>query len=172
MTVNHAIKGQPSHTHETAAQARECDAWHRRVTAPAAERPVARRTEAERCEFIIGRIESLVLALNGELGYDATDLDGPRVTFGYIGNCGSRRADGTYANDDRMWSVFLPHPGRIGTDEDRIGSFRTGDASAAQATFIALHYFLEGIRWSRKNEPAVVAEAREAHRAFVEDGIA
>jgi hypothetical protein len=172
MSVRHAVKGMETHTHETAAQARECEAWLARQNGP---RPVATRgtrTEAQRCEFIIGRIESLVLALNGELGYDATDLDGPRVTFGYIGNCGSRRPDGTYANDDRLWSVFLPHPGRVGTDEDRIGSFRTGDASAAQATFIALHYFLEGIRWSRCNEPPAVAEAREAHRAFVEDGIA
>jgi len=167
MSVRHAVKGMETHTHETAAQASECEAWLARQSGP---RPVA--TRGTRYEFIIGRIESAVLALNGELGYDATDLDGPRVTFGYIGNWGARLADGTYANDDRLRCVFLPHPGRIGTEKDRIEGFRTGDASAAQTTFTALHYFLEGIRWSRRNEPPAVAEAREAHRAFVEDGIA
>lgn len=46
-------------------------------------------------------------------------LDG--VSLGYIGNVYS---DGT---DDRSWFIFLPHPGRIGEAEDRIGGFDTSD---------------------------------------------
>lgn len=49
----------------------------------------------------------------------ARRLDG--VTVGYIGNVYS---DGT---DDRGWSVFLEHPGRVGESFDRIGSFATSE---------------------------------------------
>jgi len=42
-------------------------------------------------------------------------------TWGYIGNV---YPDGT---DDRSWSIFVPHPGRVGTLEDRIGDFTTAD---------------------------------------------
>lgn len=45
----------------------------------------------------------------------------PGVTMGYIGNI---YADGT---DDRAWSIFLPHPGRVGTEADRLGRYSTQD---------------------------------------------
>lgn len=42
-------------------------------------------------------------------------------TFGYLGNIyGTRQQD-----DDRMWYAFAAHPGRVGTDRDSIGGFRT-----------------------------------------------
>jgi hypothetical protein len=46
----------------------------------------------------------------------------PGVTFGYLGNCGS---DCRGQFDERTWTIFLPHPGRIGTYEDRVGSYST-----------------------------------------------
>ncbi|CAB4189613.1 hypothetical protein UFOVP1196_4 [uncultured Caudovirales phage] len=42
----------------------------------------------------------------------------PGITFGYIGNCGVNR-NGPF--DDRSWYIFLPHPGRVGTSDDRVG---------------------------------------------------
>lgn len=42
----------------------------------------------------------------------------PGVTVGYIGNL-------TGDLDDRSWSIFLPHPGREGAPEDRIGDLPT-----------------------------------------------
>lgn len=47
------------------------------------------------------------------------DLEG--VSYGYIGNVWN---DGT---DDRSWSIFLPHPDRIGTAADRIGGYDTNE---------------------------------------------
>jgi hypothetical protein len=46
----------------------------------------------------------------------------PGVTFGYIGNSGVDRS-GPF--DDRSWRIFLPHPGRIGTYADCVGSYTT-----------------------------------------------
>ena len=42
------------------------------------------------------------------------------VTFGYLGNC-----DVCGGWDDRIWYVFLPHPGRVGTYSDRVEVGRT-----------------------------------------------
>lgn len=67
-----------------------------------------------------------VLVLNGLLGYDPAAWDAPKITIGYIGNSGP-------GFDDRSWSVFLPHPGRVGTREDQVGSWRTGDAEGIRA---------------------------------------
>ena len=44
----------------------------------------------------------------------------PGVTIGYIGNLEVGR-------DDREWYIFLPHPGRIGKAEDRLGGYSTED---------------------------------------------
>ena len=49
-----------------------------------------------------------------------TSLTGETWTFGYIGNCDNVR-------DDRTWFAFRPHPGRVGTPDDRIGGYRTDD---------------------------------------------
>ena len=44
----------------------------------------------------------------------------PGVTIGYIGNL-------EFGRDDRAWYIFLPHPGRIGKAEDRLGGYSTED---------------------------------------------
>jgi hypothetical protein len=96
----------------------------------------------------IARIEALVAGLNTLLGY-STELDADArrtcVTFGYIGN-----VDVNGANDNRSWSVFLPHPGRVGTDDDRIGSFRTDDDAGAWAAVRELAAFSKGARFARR----------------------
>lgn len=79
-------------------------------------------------------IEQHVAELNEALGLDPQNYSN-RVSFGYIGN-----------DDDVLWSVFLPHPGRVGKAEDRIGSFRTGDDSGARATLAALAGAVTGAR--------------------------
>lgn len=48
------------------------------------------------------------------------EATGEEWTFGYIGNCGP-------GYDDRSWSAFRPHPGRIGTASDRIGGYPTAE---------------------------------------------
>lgn len=44
----------------------------------------------------------------------------PGVSIGYIGNC-------ERWGDDRSWRVFLPHPGRVGTSADCLGSYPTAE---------------------------------------------
>jgi hypothetical protein len=113
-------------------------------------------TSTDQYDAVIARIQRTVAALNADLGL-STEFDEhfrrTCVAFGYIGNCGPRRPDGTYANDDRIWSVYLPHPGRVGTADDSIGYFRTGDLDGAKATLVALAAFRRGVNWQR---PAVV----------------
>lgn len=46
------------------------------------------------------------------------DATGETWTFGYIGNVSDTR-------DDRLWFAFRPHPGRVGTNADRIGGYET-----------------------------------------------
>jgi hypothetical protein len=50
---------------------------------------------------------------------DLAEVSGIDYTFGYIGNLDAR------FGDDRIWYVFAPHPGRVGTDKDRFGGVRT-----------------------------------------------
>ncbi len=69
------------------------------------------------------------------------------ATFGYIGNC-EMRPNGDYRFDDRAWSVFLPHPGRVGTYDDRIGSFATGNVEGAQECYRELEAFVRGIKFA------------------------
>jgi len=95
-------------------------------------------------EELIKRIRRTVDDVNRELGIDITvsNWDVAKVTFGYIGNSG-------HGYDDRAWSVFLPHTGRAGTEDDRIGSFRTGDVNGALTTLTALMGFRRGLTWRR-----------------------
>jgi hypothetical protein len=53
------------------------------------------------------------------------DLPDRGLTFGYIGNAklGPKGWDTT----DCLWFVFLPHPGRVGKADDRLGGFTEGD---------------------------------------------
>lgn len=67
-----------------------------------------------------------------------------KVTFGYIGNC-----DINGGNDHRAWYVFLPHPGRAGTADDRVGGFATGDLAGIGATRKALNGVAQGVRLAR-----------------------
>jgi hypothetical protein len=101
------------------------------------------RTDTERYTAVIDRIRAMVLTLNQALGLDPTDWkSGIRVSFGYIGNVEVGR-------DDRLWSVFLPHPGRVGTAADAIGAFRTGDLDGACSTLVQLVAFTKGVTWQR-----------------------
>lgn len=104
------------------------------TTSTHASRTAARAamTDAEREAATYARmtrlIEAGVATLNEVLGL--TDADhSHKVTFGYIGNCSP-----SGANDDRRWYVFLPHPGRVGTMDDTLGGFSTGNASGAHGT--------------------------------------
>jgi hypothetical protein len=89
---------------------------------------------SEEYDRAIRSIEWAVGELNEVLGYSDSGFDSPKVTFGYIGNCD---IDGR--NDDRCWMVFLPHPGRVGTSDDRIGGFTTGSVEGAQSTADQAH---------------------------------
>jgi hypothetical protein len=62
------------------------------------------------------------------------ELTGAEWTFGYIGNVSGAR-------DDRRWYAFAPHPGRVGTADDRIGGVPTeklGDLATMLAGALAL----------------------------------
>jgi hypothetical protein len=81
-----------------------------------------------------------IAELNALLGL-AEDAE-YKVTFGYLGNLGNGR-------DDRTWMVFLPHPGRVGTADDQVGSFSTGNLEGIVATRRALKSVAQGVRLAR-----------------------
>lgn len=66
------------------------------------------------------------------------------ATFGYIGNLDAR------FGDDRCWYVFLPHPGRVGTEDDRLGGFSTGDIDGARRTLNELSGALTMTRYIKR----------------------
>lgn len=78
-----------------------------------------------------------IAALNSELG-----LVDHKITFGYLGNLSNTR-------DDRLWFVFLPHPGRTGTAADRLGGFTTGELDGIVSARAALRSFARGARFAR-----------------------
>lgn len=84
----------------------------------------ASTTDQDRYDRLVLRVQRLLDQLNEVIGGGAT--------FGYLGNCGS-------GVDDRSWYVFLPHPGRVGTHEDRLGGFGTGDVDGVESTVRQLH---------------------------------
>lgn len=61
---------------------------------------------------------------------DALKADLPRISFGYIGNCGVDRR-GMF--DERTWYVFLPHYGRCGTYNDSVHIGSADDLDGAVA---------------------------------------
>ena len=77
-----------------------------------AEREAAHYDRVERV------IRTSVDELNMLLGYGK----GEGLTYGYIGN-----------DDDVQNYVFLPHPGRVGTPDDRIGGFERDDWRGASS---------------------------------------
>jgi hypothetical protein len=70
------------------------------------EQKVHAEKQAERCRLIVKQL------------VEATGIE---FTFGYIGNLDA------WGNDDRCWSAFAPHPGRVGNEGDRIGGYYTED---------------------------------------------
>lgn len=90
-----------------------------------------------------------IAELNALLGLaDADALDRRLVTFGYIGN-GKLTSNG-WDLSDCLWFVFLPHPGRVGTSDDRVGGFATGDLAGIVATRRALASVAQGVRLARR----------------------
>lgn len=90
--------------------------------------------DTEKYERARRSIERLVLQINEVIGGGAT--------FGYIGNV-------ERWGDERCWMVFLPHPGRVGTDGDHIGGFSTDDVVGALLTVSQLQGALKALKWSR-----------------------
>lgn len=154
MTVKHTLKGRiDTHAHETVAEAQACAAWHARVTGQQSATPRSAATRAaeqaaSRYASLVERIRATIDRLNRELlCVETDDHDTPKITFGYIGNIATGAQLGS-KGDDTMWSVYLPHPGRVGTDKDRIGFFRHGDEAAAAAVLNALAGFERGVRFA------------------------
>jgi hypothetical protein len=83
-----------------------------------------------------------VAELNELLGYPAQSFT-PRthcVTFGYIGNI-------EFGKHFELYSVYLPHPNRVGTYGDRIGSVPFGDWRGMRGIAGQLHAFTNGVRY-------------------------
>lgn len=85
-------------------------------------------------------LEREIDELNRDLG-----LTEHKITFGYIGN-GRRGRDG-WDLSDVLWFVFLPHPGRYGKADDRLGGFNTGSLEGIVAARRALKAFGQGARF-------------------------
>jgi len=110
----------------------------------------ARTRTAEETAQAFARQEALLLAevaeLNEVLGL--TDADhSHKVTHGYIGNAKMGR-DG-WDMSDVLWSVYLPHPGRVGKDSDRVGAYRTGSLDGIVAARRELLAVIKGARLAR-----------------------
>ena len=87
-----------------------------------------------------------IAALNALLGL--TDADhSHQVTFGYIGN-GRMTSTGWDLSDCR-WSVYLPHPGRVGTSADCVGYFQGGSLDGIVAARRELQAVVKGVRLAR-----------------------
>ncbi|AOQ28207.1 hypothetical protein SEA_DUDELITTLE_89 [Mycobacterium phage DudeLittle] len=80
--------------------------------------------------------------LNRELG-----LTEHKITFGYIGN-GKLTSNG-WDLSDCLWMVFLPHPGRVGKEDDRLGGFKTGSLEGIVEARRALKAFGKGARFAK-----------------------
>lgn len=101
-------------------------------------------TDADRFARQEELLKAEVAELNALLGL--TDAE-HKVTYGYIGN-GKLTANG-WDLSDCLWSVFLPHPGRVGTDADRVGAFPTGSLEGVVAARRELRAVAKGVRLAR-----------------------
>lgn len=128
---------------------------------------------------VVARVRRLVEVLNGLLGYgpcdfcsgrgffassykddepDAIcprckgvtpDISAPKVSFGYLGNTYGIPNTPAF-KDDRLWMVFLPHPGRVGNDKDRIGfGVRTNDADGLHNIAVQLSGAIQLATWKK-----------------------
>ena len=68
-------------------------------------------TEEQKTERELTRVARLNARLDAEVMPEG-------FTVGYIGNCNRDL-------DDRSWTIFRDHKGRIGTKEDRMGGYST-----------------------------------------------
>ena len=92
------------------------------------------------------RIRALVGLLNDALGLSGAPHN-ERVTYGYVGN-----------DRDIVWSVYLPHPGRVGTYADQIGAHATNDIEGATSTLAQLAGALKLAEWAKEGRPFTSAD--------------
>jgi len=71
-----------------------------------------------------------------------------KASFGYIGN-GRLGPDG-WNLDDCLWSIYLPHPGRVGTSEDRLGSITNNDVAGLIAAYGQLKALIAGVKLAKQ----------------------
>lgn len=127
---------------------------HIRAACPAEPTRTEEEIAAEQYDRAITQIKRLVDDMNKELGYNVSETssgystDG--LTFGYIGNIAFGAPNG-HKSDDRSFSVFLPHPGRVGRYEDRFGGFSYGDLAGARGCLSQLAGALQFARWQKSN---------------------
>ena len=106
------------------------------------------RSTEEIVESTQERIRILVGRMNELLGYDASDYRNPQVTFGYIGDVSGSAGTPAF-RDTRAWSVFLPHPGRVGTDADCIGHVATDDVEGWLDLNRQVAAIVKFLRWQK-----------------------
>lgn len=111
-------------------------------TTQPAEAPVTTRWDRAK-----GEVQRQVDQLNAALHY-STGMDDPHVTVGYIGN-GRMSASGWDLRGVR-WYVFLPHPGRVGKDDDSLGGVAHGDADGMFALAGQVATFRKGVLFAGK----------------------
>lgn len=92
-------------------------------------------------------VRNAVELLNKALGL--TDAQ-HKVTFGYIGNCEPFWCALGSKGDGRYWSVYLPHPGRIGTSDDRLGFVKSGDVEGLFALAGQVLSFRRGVEFVKR----------------------
>jgi hypothetical protein len=139
-----ALENRPRKAAELAVAMASMDATEQAefATYREADKAARRAEEFSRQE---ARLNTDVEELNTLLGLAA---DAPhRVTIGYIGN-GRLTSTGWDLSDVR-WSVYLPHPGRVGTDADCVASWSTGSLEGVVAARRALAAVVQGVRLAR-----------------------
>jgi len=108
-------------------------------------------------------VERAVRQLNETLGFAEDDKH--RVTFGYIGN-GRFSDDKGWNLDGCYWSVYLPHPHRVGTADDRLGWVANGDAASLGALAGPVLAFRKGIEWAGLQKGTVQVANNQAKGIF------
>ncbi|AEJ91896.1 hypothetical protein THORA_27 [Mycobacterium phage Thora] len=100
---------------------------------------------ARNYEMHMGFLKDRVEELNELLGLtDATH----KATVGYIGNARMGRDGWDYS--DCRWYVFLPHPGRVGTDDDVIGGWRKGSLEGVMSARRDLKTLITGVKLAKQ----------------------
>lgn len=95
---------------------------------------------------VMERVDHFVGELNEALG-----LEYPyKAALGYIGNVNGFRPGTPAYRDDRLWSVFLPHPNRVGTARDRLGEVRTDDLDGWRRMLTLVHGAVILARWEQQ----------------------